>query len=58
LQAGTQHLAVLGEEVILAVNQQTYDLALRDTDPDGAQLRSQPLHRHLALMVLLQDETA
>ena len=58
LQAGPQHLTVLDEEVTLAVNQQTHDLALRDADPDGAQLRGQPLHRHLALVILQQYEAA
>jgi hypothetical protein len=55
LQAGAQHLAVLGKEVPLTVNQQAHHpglrsgqaLTLRDADPDGAQLRCQSLHRLL-----------
>ena len=38
-QAGPQHVAVFGKKVVLTINQQTHHLALRDADPDGAQLR-------------------
>jgi hypothetical protein len=55
LQAGPQHVAVLGEEVVLTVNQQTHHLALRDVDAEREQLRHRSLHRHLALVVLQQN---
>ena len=58
LQPGPQHVAVFGKKPVLTINQQTHHLALRDADPDGAQLRDQPLHRHLALVVLQQYEAA
>jgi hypothetical protein len=56
LQPRPQHVAGLREEAVLAGDQQPHHLALGDVDPDGAQLRHQPGHRHLALVVLRQHE--
>src|SRR5215472_10300663 len=36
LQAGTQHIAALGEKAVLSIDQQTHHLTLRDAEPDGA----------------------
>src|ERR1700760_2394926 len=36
LQASTQHIAALGEEVVLSIDQQAHHLTLRDAEPDGA----------------------
>ena len=58
LQARPQHVTVLGEEPILSGDQQAHHLSLGDGDADRPQLRHQPRHRHLALMVLRQHETA
>lgn len=58
LQAGPQHLAALGQEVRLAVDQQTQHLPLGDADADRPQLRRQPLHRDLTLVVQHQHEAA
>jgi hypothetical protein len=42
----------------VTVNQQTHHPALGDADPDGVQLRRQPLHGDLPLVVLQQHEAA
>src|SRR5690349_12422187 len=52
LQASTEYSAAFGEKVVLPIDQQAHHLTLRDAEPDGAQLRGQPLHRHLTLVVL------
>ena len=58
LQPRPQHVAGFGDEAILAGDQQPHHLALGDVDADGAQLRHQPRHRHLALVVLRQHEAS
>jgi hypothetical protein len=57
-EAGAQHVAGFAEEAILALDQQAHDLALGHIDADGMQLRQQPTHRHLALVILGEDEAA
>ena len=57
-EPGAQHLAVLRQEAVLAGYQQTHELPLGDDDAERPQLRQQPRHRHLALMVLGQHEAA
>ncbi len=58
LQPGAQHVAGLGDEAVLAGDQQPHQLALGDVDANAAQQRQQPRHRDLALMVLRQHEAA
>jgi hypothetical protein len=58
VQARPQHITALGEEAVLPGDQQAHHLALGDADADCMQLRRQPLHRHLALVVLQQHEAA
>lgn len=53
-----QHRAALGQEAVLAIDQQTHHLTLRDADTDGPHLCGQPRRRHLALMVRQQHEAA
>src|SRR5712691_8521792 len=55
-QPGAQHLARLAEEAVLPGDQQPHDLALGDGKAEAAQLRDQPRHRHLSLMVLRENE--
>jgi hypothetical protein len=55
-QAGAQHVPGLVAETVLAIDQQTHHLPLRDFDADRAQQRHQPRHGNLALMVLRQHE--
>ena len=43
-QARAQHLLCFAEEAVLAVDQQTHHLSLRDLDADRAQERHQPRH--------------
>ncbi|MGX9576961.1 hypothetical protein [Mesorhizobium sp. f-mel] len=45
-------------EALLAIDQQTHHLPLRDRDADRSQQRHQPRHGDLALMVLRQHEAA
>ena len=54
LQPHPQHLPGLGKEVVLPGDQQAHHLTLADADPSGLELGHQPLHRHLALVVLHQ----
>jgi hypothetical protein len=58
LQVSTQYIAALGQEGVLPIDQQAHHLTLRDAEPDGAQLRGQPLNRHLTLVVVQEDEAA
>ena len=51
-QPGPQHIARLVEEGALALVQQPDDLAFRDRDADGPELRHQPRYGDLALVVL------
>ena len=53
-QPHPQHLPGLGKEVVLPGDQQAHHLTLADADPSGLELGHQPLHRHLALVVLHQ----
>jgi hypothetical protein len=55
---GTQHIASLGEEAVLALDQQADHLALGDEEAEAAQQRHQSRHRHLPLMVLGEHEAA
>src|SRR5712672_1295857 len=57
-EPGTQHIASLGEETVLALDQQADHLALGDEDAEAAQQRHQPRRRHLSLMVLGEHEAA
>ena len=57
-QAHTQHVAALGQKVVLAVDQQTHHMPLGDADADRLQLCHQPLDSDLPLMVLEQHEAA
>ena len=43
LQAGPQHLAALGDEALLAIDQQAQHRALGNADADRLQQRHQPL---------------
>ena len=45
-------------ESVLAVDQQPHHLAFGDDDAEGAQLRDQPLHGHLPLVILGEHEAA
>ena len=58
LQAGPQHVAVFGQEAVLAFGQQPLDLALGDRYADRLQQRRQTGQRRLALVVLHQHEPA
>ena len=58
LQPRSQHVARFVEKAVMAVDQQTHDLTLGDAEADRLQLFHQPLHRHLALVVLHQHEAA
>jgi hypothetical protein len=58
LQPGAQHIAGFGEEAIMVGDQQAHDLSLGDADADRLQLRHQPRHGDLALIVLPQHEAA
>jgi hypothetical protein len=53
-QPGPQHLPALLEEAPLTLDQQAHDLPLGDGDPNRPQLRDQPRHGGLPLMVLGQ----
>ena len=53
-QPGPQHLLALVEERLLVPDQQAHDLPLGDGDPNRLQLRHQPRHGGLPLMVLGQ----
>jgi hypothetical protein len=57
-EPGAQNLGVLGEDVVLILDQRAHHLPLGDADAGCLQQRDQPLHRHLALVVLPQQETA
>ena len=57
LQACPQHSTAFGEEPVLPRDQQAHHLALGNAQANGAQLRADPFHRDLALMVLHQHET-
>jgi hypothetical protein len=52
LQPRLQHLLVLGQKVVLLVDQPPHHLAFGNADPERLQLSQQPLHRDLALDVL------
>ena len=54
LQPGPQHLLALVKERLLLPDQQTHDLPFGDGDPNRPQLRHQPRHGGLPLMVLGQ----
>ena len=56
-QAGAQHVAGFAAERILPGDQQAHHLPLGDADADRLQLRHQPRHGDLALVVLCQHET-
>jgi len=58
LQPGAQHLACLGQEAVLLVDEQAHDLTLGNADTNRLQLSDQTLDRHLALVMLHQHETA
>ena len=53
---GTQHLARLGEETALTLDQQADHLALGDEDAEATQQGHQSRHRHLPLMILSKHE--
>ena len=55
-EARAQHLARLVEEGILAFDQQSHELALRDDDAEVDQQRSQARDGGLALMILREHE--
>ena len=57
LQASPQNVAGLRQEPILTGDQQAHHLSFRDADTDRVQLRHQPRHGDLALMILRQYET-
>src|ERR1039458_2457979 len=54
LEAGPKHVAGLIEKAVLAGDQQPPHLPLGDIDADGPQLRHQPWHRDLPLVILGQ----
>ncbi|MBV1796447.1 hypothetical protein [Siccirubricoccus sp. G192] len=51
-QSGSQHLLALVQERLLTGDQQAHDLPFGDGDPNRPQLRHQPRHGGLPLMVL------
>ena len=55
-QAGPQHVAGLGQERLLAGDQQAHDLSLGDRDAERAQQFHKARHGDLTLMVLRQHE--
>jgi hypothetical protein len=54
LQSGPQHVLALVEERLLISDQQAHDLPLGNGDPQPPQLRDQPRHGGLPLVVLGQ----
>ena len=58
LQPRPQHVTAFGQETVLAIDQQPHHLALGDAETHRAQLRGEPLHRYLALVMLQQHEAA
>ena len=58
LKPRAQHRLGLLDEGLDAAGQEPHDLALGDREPERGEEGRDPLHRHLALMVLQQHEAA
>ena len=56
LEPALKHTGRLGQEVLLAGDEKTHDLALGDRHPEVAQLRDDPRYRHLARVILSEHE--
>ena len=56
LEPALKHTGRLGQEVLLAGDEKTHDLALGDRHPEVAQMRDDPRYRHLARVILSEHE--
>ena len=56
LEPALKHTGRLGQEVLLAGDEKTHDLALGDRHPEAAQMRDDPRYRHLARVILSEHE--